>query len=231
MKASKLICVGLINLIALTHSEKHLFAINYIDVDTIKTFCFEPVSKDVYLSAQKTYVEKLIQDTTCFIKQNEQLKLPLYSRINEYRIFQDNYKGDEDENKCIFNYLGQFNQIDYYVVSVTYWEHYEVLLVDKLSGDHYVIWSVPKISPDNNLIATILPFGLEGEPVGIQVLYVNKFDDNHIQKIIEINQQLWNPIDIIWESNNSIILKVNKMTDYCKSGKEVDFSYMRLKFY
>jgi hypothetical protein len=229
MKASKLLYIGLFNLISCLPTEKPDVTGNIKAVDNIFTLCFEPVTKEVFVSAKQAYKEKLLQDTLSFKKQNGQLKLPLSSGINTYKIFQDSIKGSEDENKKEYNYLGQFKEIDFYVVSVTYWEHFEVLLIDKKSGNHYSIWSVPSLSPNNKRIATIPSSGLEGEPVGIQILSINKTNYTQIEKVIEINQQLWNPVDFVWEDNNSVILKVTELADHSKGKKEVVFSYLRLK--
>lgn len=229
MTASKLLYIGLINCIAYLPAEQAKVTGNNQAVDNIYSLCFEPVTKEVFVSAKRAYVEKLFQDTLSIKKQNGQLKLPLSSGISTYKIFQDSINGSEDVGKREYFYLGHFKEIDFYVVSVVLWEHYEVLLIDKKSGNQYFIWSVPRLSPNNKIIASILPFGLEGEPVGIQILSIDKTNYPQLEKIIEINQQIWNPIDFVWENNNSIILEVTPLADPSKGNNEVIFSYVRLR--
>lgn len=231
MIASKLFFISLFNLISCFPAEKSKVT-ESLYTNEIPTFCMEKVSKEVFESAKKIYIEKLIKDTSSFKKQNGQFKLPLTSGANIYKTFQDSIKGAEDENRKEYNYLGQFKEIDFYVVSVTYWEHSEILLIDKKSGDHYSTWSVPSLSIDNKKMAAILSFGLEGEPVGIQVLSIDKTNYSQVEKLIEIDQRLWNPVDFVWENNNSLVLKVTELIESSKEteakrGKE--FSYLRLK--
>ena len=103
-------------------------------------------------------------------------------------------------------------------------------MIDKKSGNSYTVWSVPLLSPNNKFIAAILPYGLEGEPVGIQILSVDKTNYNQINKVIEIDQRSWNPIDFVWENDNSIILKVTAIPDFSKGEKESkEYKFVRLK--
>lgn len=193
----------------------------------IQVFCIEPVDEEVFEFAKSEYVEKLVQDTLIYKKQNGIITLPLKSNSNAQKIFKDFIQGSEDENKKEYSYLGQFKEIDYYLVSVNYWEHFEILLIDKKSGNNYSVWSVPLLSPNNKFIAAILPYGLEGEPVGIQILSVDKTNYTQINKIMEIDQISWNPIDFVWENDSSIILKVTAIPGFSKSEKE--YKFVRLK--
>lgn len=196
----------------------------------IPAFCIEQVNKEVFEFAKKQYVEKLLRDTLNYKKKNRIITLSLTSNSNAQRVFKDSIQGLEDENRKEYNYLGQLKEIDFYLVSVNYREHFEVLLVDKKSGNIYSVWSVPLLSPNNKLIAAILPYGLEGEPVGIQILSVNKTNYNQINKIIEIDQRLWNPIEFFWENDSSIILKVIAIPNFTKGEKELkEYKFIRLK--
>lgn len=226
MIISKLFLISLLNLTSCLPFENSEVIESFNTIADIPTFCFERVNEDVFLSAKKACINKLFKDTLSIKKQNGQLKLPLSSGVNIYKTFRDSIKGTEDESRKEFKYLGQFKEIDFYVLSVTYWEHFEVYLVDKKSGNHYSVWSVPSLSPDNKKIATILSFGLEGEPAGVQILSVDKTSYTQVEKLIEVDQKLWNPVDFVWESNNSLILKV---TDLDESKKDQIFSFLRLR--
>jgi len=227
MITGKFLLFSLLNLASCVYSEKsEVNKDNSIVVD-VPTFCFTYVSEEEFVLAKKVYVEKLLKDTIDIGKQNGQLKLPL--SIGD-KLFQDSISGIEDENRREFDYLGQFKEVDFYVVSATYWEQFEVYLIDKKSGNSYAIWSVPRLSPDNTKIATILSFGLEGQPVGIQILSINKNNYSQIEKLLEIDQNFWIPVDFVWENNSSIILKTIVFNDFPEGKESEKFGYLRLKF-
>ncbi|MBC7381857.1 MAG: hypothetical protein H7296_02555 [Bacteroidia bacterium] len=231
MIANKLFCIGLFNLLSCFPSGSQSGTVSPNNPN-IPTFCIEKVSKEVFVSAKKIYVEKLLKDTSSHKKQNGQFKLTLTSSAGAYKTFQDSIAGAEDENRKEFRYLGQFKEIDFYIVSVTYWEHSEILLIDKMSGNNYSTWSVPGLSPDNKRMAAILPFGLEGEPIGIQILSINRANLTQIEKLIEIDQKLWEPKDFVWENNHSILLKVTELIKPFKGNenkRDNVFSYLRLR--
>lgn len=222
---SKFIFISLCSLMSFVFSEEKM---NFTHNQSI---CFEKVSENIFLSAKTKYKEKLIKDTLNFKKQNGQLNLPLMSGANIQKTFYDS-REKEEENTKQYEYLGQFNDVGFYVTAVNYWEHFEVILTDKNSGNDYIFWSVPKLSPNNKKIASILSFGLEGNPVGIQIFSIDKKNYNQIEKLIEIDQSLWNPVDFVWEDGNSIILKTTEFRSLSKESKkkkDKKFSYLRLK--
>lgn len=226
MITGKLLLISLLNLASCVYFENSEVKENSSIVVDVPTFCFEYVSEEVFVLAKKVYVEKLLKDTFDIRKQNGQLKLPLSGGD---KVFQDSIRGIEDENRREFDYLGQFKEVDFYVVSATYWEQFEVYLIDKKSGNSYAVWSVPSLSPDNKKIAAILSFGLEGEPVGIQILSIDKNNYSQIEKILEIDQSFWSPVDFVWENNSSIILKTIELNDFVEGKESKKFGYLRLK--
>ena len=194
-------------------------------------FSIERVDEEAFVLAKKKYKGKLLEDTLNVKKIDGRFRLPL-TLNNAYSNFEDSTKADEDENKKEYKYLGQFKEIDFYLVSVNYWEHNKVLLVDRATGDKYPIWSIPSLSPNNKRLASILSSGLEGNPIGIQVLSVNKSEYLQIDKLIEIDQRIWNPLDVAWENDSSLILRITPLIDYSKQTEvniNQDFSYIRLR--
>ena len=227
MMTGKLLLISILNLVSCSPFENSEVRENRSIVADVPAFCFEHVSEEVFVLAKKVYAEKLLKDTLNIRKQNGQLKLSLFSGVD--KVFQDSIRGIEDENRKEYNYLGQFKEVDFYVVSATYWEHFEIYLIDKKSGDNYTVWSVPSLSPDNKKIAAILPFGLEGEPVGIQILSIDKTNYSQIEKILEIDQKFWSPVDFVWEDNSSIILKTMELNNFPEEKESKKFGYLRLK--
>lgn len=188
------------------------------------TFSLEIVTQEIYEAVKNKHIDKLLRDSIA--KEDGILKLPLIP--NSHKIFRDVNKGDEDENIREYNYIGQFKEIKFYVISAVYWEHSEIFLVDKNNGELYSLWSYPFLSPDNKKIASILSYGLEGEPVGMQILSIK---DNYfrIDKYIEFDQRLWNPLEMFWESDNSIILKVENFPNLTnETESSISYNYLRL---
>ena len=132
-----------------------------------------------------------------------------------------------------YKYIGQFKKIGFYVASGSFWEHYECYLISKRTGMKTTIWNNPTLSPSDNFIANLsLPYGLEGLPNGIQIWRVNQKNNAKIEKYIELDQQIWAPIEMFWETEKAIILRVadtKKLDNENGVRKETDFYYLRLK--
>ena len=75
-----------------------------------------------------------------------------------------------------------------------------------------------------------MPYGLEGLPNGIQIWKIE--NNNYLRKYLELDQQIWVPEDFVWETDNTIILKVAAVEKYLnKNGQlnEKDFYYLKLR--
>ena len=82
-----------------------------------------------------------------------------------------------------------------------------------------------------------MAYGLEGVPNGLQIWNIERQENNQIepvtiQKYLELDQLIWVPDDFVWETDNSLILKVASVEKYInESGQQHngDFYYLRLK--
>jgi hypothetical protein len=74
---------------------------------------------------------------------------------------------------------------------------------------------------------------MEGEPNGIQIWRLDKNNSSDpISKLIEIDQEVWVPDSVVWETDNSLILKVITVDKYMTlDGKHdpKDYYFLRLK--
>lgn len=123
------------------------------------------------------------------------------------------------------------------MVSGTFWEHYEIYLINKKTGENTLLWNNPTLSPSNQFIANLsLPFGLEGTPTGIQIWRINKIKNTpyiSISKHLEIKSIDWAPTDFVWQSDKIILLKVAKVDAFLNNNgipHKNDYYYLKLSF-
>jgi len=179
-----------------------------------------------------------IDTTTIDIeKVDGELKLPLERKWKPYASFTDTLVDSDDTDIREFWYLGEFKEIGYYLVGGSFWEHFECYLINKKNGHSQTIWSVPSISPAEKYLANLsMQYGIEGVPNGIQIWRINRqeYDDSEpilIEKYLELDQQIWAPDDFVWETDNTLIIKVAEVEAYLNENgepKQDDFYYLRL---
>lgn len=206
-------------------------------IENSKQFEFTVATEQDFIEAKAKFKDKLTQDTINFPKINGEIKLPIEGKKPTQLSFRDTLLNTDDENIREYKYEGQFKQIDHYVVSGTFWEHYEIYLINKNTGEYTLLWNNPALSPSNQFIANLsLPFGLEGTPIGIQIWRINKTNNTSnfsISKHLEINPIDWAPTDFVWESDKVILLKVAKVDTFLNSNgipHKNDYYYLKLSF-
>lgn len=203
---------------------------NYVEEkDGNAIFIIKKVKENDFLSAKKSFKEKLYQDMSKVYQKNKQISLPL--NLGSHKIFRDSILNEDTIER--YEFIGEFKDIDMYLIFGIYWENSEGILVDKNNGEIYRTWNKPSISPDNKKLASICSYGLEGMPIGLQIMDIGlQKEYTRLNSFIEINQRIWNPLDFVWESNNSLILKVNYNLNLDtideKSMKKVE--YIRIRF-
>lgn len=201
------------------------------------TFNLVNTGKADFEKAKKEYKDSLIPDTLTFKKVNGQLRLKINQKWKPYVTFQDTLINTDNDEIREYKYLGQYKELNHYLVEGYFWEHYESYLIDKESGKITTTWTRPYISPGKKFLANLsMAYGLEGPPNGIQVWKIDRNSSNQsgsisINKYIEIDQQIWAPFNFYWESDNAIIIKttsVKKFWELNGEPKETDFSFLRL---
>jgi hypothetical protein len=243
LKISFYVVIGSILLTGCKQSVKNHTLSKTTDSLSLPNTSSEPFSittaskNDFNRCKQRDYIT---YDTLLFRKKNGTLKLPTSEKWKPFVIFSDSLVDSDDDKEREFRYLGQFKEIGYYIVSGNFYEHSEDYLIDKNSASQTVIWNDPKISPGREFIANLsMSYGLEGEPNGVQIWRVIKDENNEadpitISKILEIDQQIWVPDDFVWETKNTLILKVIPVAKFWdKTGNlnknPSDFYYLRIK--
>jgi hypothetical protein len=196
---------------------------------SVTNACFDDFSKAV-----RAYKDKFIPDTTVIKKTNRVLKIPLVQPHYPPSItFTDTLEDVGETDERTYKYLGQFKELGVYLVEGVFWEHYECYLIDKKTGWKTTVWNKPKLSPSSKYFANLsMSYGLEGVPNGIQIWKIAVAGQELISKYFELDQQIWVPYDFIWETDNSLILKVASVDKFWSANGEVndkDFSYLRIK--
>jgi hypothetical protein len=202
--------------------------------DTSKTFLITEATESDFINAQKKYADKISYDTTKNKKIEGKIKLSIDNQSNPWTIFRDTLSESDEASVEQYEYLGQFKNIGVYIVRGSFYESYEYYLIDNKTGNKITIWGPPKASPTDKFIANLsINYGMEGEPNGIQIWMLDKNNpSNPISKLIEIDQEVWVPDSFIWETDNSLILKVITVDKYMNlEGKHdpKDYYFLRLK--
>ena len=191
-------------------------------------FSITKTSADEYNSVIE--LKYLVRDTLNYNTKNHIIKLPLQLKWKPYAIFKDTLFNSDDERVRRFEYLGQYKYLGFYLVQASFWEHSEKYLVNKYTGEKTTVWDEPKLSPRRKYFADILGYGMDGEPVGVQIWKIT-VDENggfKLSNIVEINQQLWTPVDFVWANDNSLILKINTIQLDHPPSKNFDYLKIRL---
>jgi hypothetical protein len=202
-------------------------------------FFLEKATKDDFEKARANYKDSYLKDTLNIRKIDGAIKIKTGRSWQPYVVFTDTLLGTDDDEIRQYQYVGQYKELDKYLVIGSFWEHSECYLIDKATGQVTTLWTCPSISPDKKLLANLsMPYGLEGIPNGIQIWkaeheYQNKQGPIVLSKFIELDQQVWAPDDFVWESAKSIIIKTFPTELFWETGGEPaasDFNYLRLSF-
>ncbi len=203
--------------------------------DSLQNFSITKVTEYDFLKAKGKLQDQILYDTALYKKNKGIIKLPTEEKWHPFVVFTDTLTNTDDTNVRQYHYFGQLKEIGFYIIEGNFWEHYDCYLIDKATGKKTTIWNIPTISPNNKFIADIAPSGLDGDPIGLQIWNVAKNENNlnepptAIEKYLELNEQIWEPADLVWNSNNSLILKVSSIDNY-NNEKIKNFYYLLLKF-
>jgi len=244
-----ILIIGIVLLISCGRAETIIDLKNTYEAETIideieskiQSFSIVSASQEDYLKALKKYKDKLTTDITVIKKVNGALEVPIAYYPSSV-IFTDTLIGIEelDLYRREYSYLGQYKNLGQYkdedlgvfLVEGIFYEHYECYLIDGKSGRKTTIWNEPKLSPSSKYFANLsMPYGYEGIPNGIQVWKIDISYKVDLNKYLEIDQQIWAPVDFVWETDNALLLKVVSVDKFWTSDGEIndeDYYYLRI---
>ena len=209
-----------------------------VAIDSLQTFSITNATTDDFNNAKRVYIGKTHFDTTTYKKVNGVIKLPVERMWNPFVIFKDTLQNTDKLDIKEYHYLGQFEKIGFYIVGAGLFEYSECYLIDKKTGIKTTIWNTPSISPNDKFIANLsMEYGLDGIPNGVQIWRVDRHENNQsepisISKYLELDQQIWVPVDFVWETDRSLIMKVADIDKYMNENgrtNDSDFYFLRLR--
>lgn len=211
---------------------------NRKELSLAQPFSISKTTEQEYNYAVSKYSNRLLKDIEEHKKDSGIIQLPIERRWNPFVEFKDILPESDETGFKEYRYLGQFENIGFYLVQGYFWEHSECYLIDKKTGNQTITWNTPIISPKNEFFANIsTSYGLEGAPNGVQIWKIIKRPENqsepaYIEKYLELDQLIWVPIDFVWNENESLLIKVITVVNYMKYGKqdhEKNTYYLELK--
>ncbi len=118
------------------------------DEPLTKYFSIELIDQKLYKDKKKKAVSFLTADTLAHKKTNGIITLPCQKKIVTFTDLPS-----EEETHRIYEYIGQINWLNAYVVYGMYWEDYDFTLIDKTSGERTSTFvDFPNISADKKKI-------------------------------------------------------------------------------
>ncbi|MES2484363.1 MAG: hypothetical protein V4581_00210 [Bacteroidota bacterium] len=200
--------------------------------DTLKLFVPFAATKQDFSNAEKAFKNSIVSDTQAIRKINGEIILPL-SPNKPPIVFKDTHPENDDE-AVEYNYTGHINNPDLYLAEGSFWEWHETYLINRTTGNTDTLWSTPVFSPDRKMMVNLSPgYGLEGDPNGFQAWQVHTNNGNAtINKLKEVDQQEWIPLNVFWEDNRTLIFKAVTVDVFMAANgepKDKDFYYFRVK--
>ncbi|MFJ1411173.1 hypothetical protein [Capnocytophaga canimorsus] len=184
-----------------------------ISEETVRDmFQIELIDQKTYNEAKKLRVSHLLQDTLAVRKRNGALSLTFED--DSVVILKDN-DTDNDEAE-VYEYMGQIEALQKYVVYVNYCESIEYVLFDKRNGKRQEFLGFPYLSPEKKQIV-VFPIITEGLMSDVTFYEVDENQD--IKKSIAIPFKNWMPYSdvyegLFWATDGYFYMPVNNKAVY-----------------
>jgi len=197
------------------------------DESLTKYFKLELIDSKLYKDKKKKAVSFLTADTLAHKKTNGIITLPCQKKTVTFTDLPS-----EEETNRVYEYIGQINWLNAYMVYGMYWEDYDFTLIDKTSGERTSTFvDFPNISADKKKIICL----------GANV-YENTADlDFYIidnKKIIQkmnTGFKYWMPAgentDMFWSNDGNFYLPVVATNNFWKPDGSLNdqWQYIRIK--
>lgn len=204
--------------------------------DNSNIFSITEVEQKHFRQAQKESNNAFYVDTALIKKTNGKITLPIevYTHGDSSLVFQDKIYPDNEEADTTFQYRGYYKKVNRHLLVTQYYEHDEYNLISN-KGTQTLIWNEPQFSKNGQYFFCFRPYGLEGEPVGLQIWRVKEdqgdsFDPIELVKVLELDQLMFNPIECLWDKNGDLFIKAEKMDNNFYSKEPSEEYYLKLKY-
>jgi hypothetical protein len=193
------------------------------DNDNCPNISIIKVHEDDFMNAKKTYSDNIIFDSTLSKKTSGVLKLPIENKTKPFVTFTDTIDPPYGIKSREYEYAGELKRTGFYIVDGNFYEYYQCYLVDGNSGNLTTLWQKPYVSPNDKFIADFSSYGIASLPCGFQIWHLdNSAKDSTgsvlITKYFELYEDVYTPLDIVWESDDSFILKIADIESYFRSS-------------
>lgn len=200
------------------------------DNGVLDFFKLSTITQQEYETGLTKAAQLIIFDTTKVRKKNGIIQLICK---NTTRKFVDYIPDATDYAESIqtFEYIGQIQFLNVYIVLGVYWEEYDYKFIDKTTGEEIAsFFELPLISADKKQLISIQanPYEMTAD-----VSYY-KLNKNQIQPIATMSFTNWMPADfssqVFWNLDGSFYIGVNSISTYWNSTGDTNPSKQFIKF-
>lgn len=180
-----------------------------------------------YISKKAAAMDPLVADTTVIKKKNGIIELPYGDKIKRYID-----KPDAEEEMQVFTYVGNIPFLNKYVLSGSYWENSDHILIDKTTGVEVLsLNAYPNISTDKNYIISVTsnPYDNTGD------LELYSIISTKIQLLTSVSFKNWMPVSdqkAFWSRDGYFYVAVLSSKAYWKDDGNLttdNYQYLRIK--
>jgi hypothetical protein len=172
----------------------------------------ELIDKQLFDSKRGSSVKFLLADTTEIQKKKGIIELKCQSKVKRYID-----KPDAEESMQVFNYVGQFEFLNKYLIGGSYYEGLDYKFVDKSSGEEtQTFGEYPNISADKKHIICIYtnPYETTAD------LELYSIDDKQIKHTMSASFKNWMPTvepeEMFWSNDGYLYLTANHVNSFWK---------------
>ncbi len=167
---------------------------------------------DVNVITEKEYRELIKKESKRTIVKTTTVKVKdtiYYYPIKDSIVSLVSEPNKETEIKK-YTHIGEIESLNSYIISGSYWEWNDYLLLNKETGEITKMNEKPVISPDNNKIATIKT-DIYDNSTFFELFYKN--ENAKLEKQYEVYFSKWTPVkdgEIHWISNTELLCEIQR---------------------
>lgn len=189
----------------------------------------EIVDKSTYLKAQTQSVNQLLSDTLAVKKINGALSF--IAQDHSVTVLKDN-DSDSDDLET-YEYMGQIEALQKYVVWTNYHEMSNFILIDKRNGLQKTYIGFPYLSSDKKHLVTFSP---EMEPYRTDFSLFEIDNNQEAKEVFSYSFKYWMPYvgviqDLFWSADGYFYMPINHTATYWDEGdyNTANSQYIRIK--
>jgi len=191
---------------------------NYLEIELIDKALFD--------EKKSTAAEFMLRDTNAITKVKGVLTLPC---TQKNKVYKD--KPAEEENREEYNYYGQIEALNKYVVNGSYYESWDCKLVDKTTGKETAIGDIPFVAPDmkNMICISDNPYDQTSD---FEIYSIN---NTQLKHVVSLSFSQWVPRiekeNMFWSSDGYLYIPVVHSSIYWNSNENLNYDsqYIRIK--